>query len=88
MSVIRKYCNGAFDMNMGDLVQWYFQVEQQCFDSDGVRFKVCQVPENAIRMIKSHRKGNGAFENNDDNRVFARALSDAGRNEAVDILVF
>ena len=88
MSVIRKYCNGAFDMYKGDLVQWYFLEEQHCFDSDGVRFSVCQVPENAVRMIKSHRKGHGAFEHYDDNRVFARAMTNAGHDEAVDIIVF
>ena len=88
MSVNRKYCNGAFDMYIGDLVQWYFHEEQHCFDSDGVRCTVCEVPENAVRMIKSHRKGHGAFEHYDDDRIFAKALSNARRDDDVDILVF
>ena len=34
---MRTVLNGAFEVNTGDMIQWYWEAETNCFDADGKR---------------------------------------------------
>jgi hypothetical protein len=34
---MRTVLNGAFEVNTGDMIQWYWEIETNCFDAEGRR---------------------------------------------------
>ena len=63
---MRTIMNGAFEVDAGDMIQWYWEAETNCFDADGRRFD--PIADLRSQGVGTFLQGHGASMTRDSKR--------------------